>query len=777
MRTSIELDPVLSAPTPDVDERTIIEIAARDFGVDAQAVRDLGSERDRTFLLLAGAERPIGVLKVSNAAESAATLDMEALAVLHAARTDPGLPLALPRRTPGADGTGADTLRTSVELRGAAHHVRLYDLLPGRRRVDARELADPALVAWGETGARLGRALRGFSHPAAHRSMLWDIQHAARTRSMLDDIVDPSHRDLVARVLDRFDEVVAPAWPTLRMQIVHTDLTTDNALTDPDGLISGIVDFGDMCHTALITDIAGMLESLVNGRTGDDLFRVIRLFLDGYQRVTALEPMELDLVGEVVATRAAVTIAISSWRSAGGLEDPTFARRYNDAAAATIDTILTTGWRGVARRLGSGSSVDAEPDLRARRAAVLGPALEPLTYDMPIEMASASGVWMTGTDGRRYLDAYNNVPSVGHAHPRITEAISRQSRRLNTNLRYLHPDAVRLAERLVASCPSGLDTVLFVNSGSEANDLAWRLATTATGQTGGLCTADAYHGISAAIAPLSPETWPAARAPGHVETWPVFGLRGAAATDPAPFESAVARLGERGHRPAAAILDGVLTSDGYPTIEPDLVRAWVDRTHRAGGLWIADEVQGGHGRTGLAMWSFERFGIEPDIVTLGKPMGNGHPIGAVITRRSIVQAFADETVFFSTFGGNPVSMAAGLAVLDVIDDERIIERTRVVGAALVDSIRAEVDGHPAVIEIRGVGLAIGVEFADAESARSVREGMRARGVLVGTCGHDGQVLKVRPPLALTLKEVPLVASALGAAVTALGEAWVSRDPA
>jgi 4-aminobutyrate aminotransferase-like enzyme/Ser/Thr protein kinase RdoA (MazF antagonist) len=652
----------------------------------------------------------------------------------------------------------------------------MYDILPGRQRIDAIELSDTALGAWGETGARLGRALRGFGHPAAHRSMLWDIQHAARTRSMLADVRDARKRDLAGRALDRYDEVVAPVWPSFRSQVVHTDLTTDNALTDADGMISGIVDFGDMCHSALIADLGGMLDSLLNGRTDDELFRVARLVLDGYQRVTPLEPRELALLGEVVATRAAVTIAISSWRSARGLEDPAFAERYNEAVAMTIETLLTTGWDAVARRLGADGRAAGQSgaratsnraDLLARREAAFGPALEPLSYDDPIEMASASGVWMTDVDGRRYLDAYNNVPCVGHGHPRVTEAVSRQARRLNTNMRYLHADAVTLAERLIATCPPGLDTVFFVNSGSEANDLAWRLATAATGRTGGLCTADAYHGISDAIAPLSPETWPRAAPPDHVATGPVVARDGATALDGAPFDAAIASLESRGHRPAAAILDGVLTSDGYPTIQPELVRGWVDRTHAAGGLWIADEVQGGHGRTGSAMWSFERFAITPDIVTIGKPMGNGHPVGAVITRRSIAQAFADQTVFFSTFGGNPVSMAAAVAVLDVIDDERVLDRTQAAGAALRAAIAGEAHGHPAVIEVRGVGLAIGLELRDGPTARRVREGMREQGVLVGTCGHDGRVLKIRPPLAFTAREIPIFVSALAATLGAL----------
>lgn len=774
MSAPLAFDPVLAATPPDFDEAAVIDVAAKTFGVNAAAARDLGSERDQTFLLLDAADAPLAVMKLSNAAEDPATLDMEALAVLHARRVDPDLPLAVPWRTPGVSAApgGADddpaAFRVALSHGDGVHHVRMYDVLPGRQRSDPRDLADDALIGWGETTARLGRALRGFFHPSAQRTMLWDVQHAARTRMLVEAIRDPARRALVARVLDRFEAVVEPAWPSLRAQVVHGDLTTDNALTDETGRITGIVDFGDMSHSALVIDVASLLDSLLSDRQGDEFFRAARLILDGYQRVTPLEPVESRLLGELLAARAAVTIAISSWRSDRGLEDAAFAERYNDKAARTLGTLVETGWDEVARQLGANVPGAAREALVHRRDRVMGPALEPLSYEEPIHLASAAGVWMTDVDGRRYLDAYNNVPCVGHGHPRVTEAIARAARRLNTNLRYLHEDAVLLAERLVATMPpdSGLDTVFFVNSGSEANDLAWRLATLVTGSTGGLCTDYAYHGISAVIAPLSPESWHADERPAQVATW--------APGDDAGVATGVAELATRGIRPAAVILDGVLTSDGYPDLTPDRAARWRADAAAAGALWIADEVQGGHGRTGGAMWSFERLGIVPDIVTLGKPMGNGHPVGAVITRREIAAAFAEGTVFFSTFGGNPVSAAAGLAVLDVLRDERVLERTTIAGAALRDAIRAVATGHPVVRGVRGTGLAIGVELADGATAAAAKEGLRARGVLVGTSGARGDVLKVRPPLAFTTAEVPVFAAALEATLAALAADRGSR---
>jgi 4-aminobutyrate aminotransferase-like enzyme/Ser/Thr protein kinase RdoA (MazF antagonist) len=728
------VDSVLTGARPRLTTADAVEIGATLFGVDARGARDLGSERDRTFRL----EPDVGILKVSNSSEDPEVLDMEAAVALHVTAVDPGLRVAVPRPALAGD----------LRARWGEHWVRLYDLLPGSSRITAAELTDAALVAWGETTARLGQAMRGFTHPKAQRVMLWDVQHALRTRAMLDDIREARERAAVARVLDEFERRVTPVWPRLRAQVCHTDLTVDNTLTDDAGLITGIIDFGDMSHTALITDVASVLESVCGGREGDELFRAARLVLDGYQRRVVLEDVELEVVGVAWAARSAITIAISSWRAAQGLEEREFAERYNAISLRMLETMESVGWDGVAQALGAAGPRRPDPSLAARRAAAFGPVIDPLFYAEPIEVLKAEGVWITDTAGRTYLDAYNNVPCVGHAHPRVTAAIARQSRLINTHTRYLHPSAIELAERLAATCPPELDTVLLVNSGSEANDLAWRMATAVTGNRGGLCTAHAYHGITDAIAALSPEGWFGAPGPDHVETWEPHSA----------LEPAIERLRGRGYAPAATILDGVVTSDGIFDLEPAYVQELVRLTREAGGLWIADEVQSGHGRTGDALWSFERVGIVPDFVTLGKPMGNGHPVAAVITRSEIVAQLVGRTTLFSTFGGNPVSAAAALAVLDVIDDERVLDRVQRTGRALGAALR-DID-HPEITDVRGVGLVWGVELTTDARARAVRDRMRELGVLVGTTGPRGNVLKIRPPLALNETHVPQLADTL-----------------
>ena len=305
---------------------------------------------------------------------------------------------------------------------------------------------------------------------------------------------------------------------------------------------------------------------------------------------------------------------------------------------------------------------------------MFGPALSPLTYDRPLHLVRGEGVWLYEASGERFLDCYNNVPVVGHCHPRVTDAIARQSRTLNTNMRYLHGAAIELAERIVASMPagSGLDTVLFVNSGSEANDTAWRLATAWTGATGALATRFAYHGVTQAIVDVSPEEWAGGYRPTHVELFdPLDVFRAPMPAEDAADDLLLAceRLQERGLLAAAAFVDGGFTSDGILAPPAGYVRALAERAHAVGALYVADEVQVGHGRTGEHLWSFAAMDVAADIVTTGKPMGNGHPVAAVVTRREITERFAETTEWFSTFGGNPVACAAALAVLDVLDDE------------------------------------------------------------------------------------------------------------
>ncbi|MEP6476937.1 MAG: aminotransferase class III-fold pyridoxal phosphate-dependent enzyme [Actinomycetota bacterium] len=779
---------VLETDPPAFTTEEAAEVARTVFGL-AGDVKELGSERDQNFLIDDG-HGSRGVLKISNLGDPASILDMETEAALLVARMDPELPVATPRPVPGADGAiGAGAYRASVPSPGGSgtHLVRMFEHMPGRGSVDPTELGHDALWDFGVVVARLGRALRGFFHPAAGRVLLWDVRHTAELRPLVASIEDPRRRRIVKSVLDRFEVHVAPRWPGLRAQVIHGDVTLDNALVDRRGRVTGLVDFGDMSHTALLCDVSSALTSLLSGRKGEDVFRSSDAFVDGFQTVTPLEDGEHALIADLLAARLAATAAISAWRVAR-YPDNEYIRSWDTDTWLLLEMLDELGFDEAADRLGGGyrsGSASSVEDLTSRRR-VFGSALSTPTYDQPLHLVRGEGVWLFDAEGRRYLDAYNNVPVVGHCHPRITEAIVRQARSLNTNMRYLHEAAVELAERLVGTMPegSGLDTVMLVNSGSEANDLAWRLATVVTDHAGGIVTEHAYHGVTAAISDLSPEEWRSGVRPSHVETIPppdpFRGLHRREADwvqrSAAEVTGAFDRLASRDIAPAAVFVDGGFTSDGILTPPPSYLQEVLTRTHEAGAILVADEVQVGHGRTGEHLWSFHGAGITPDIVTLGKPMGNGHPVAAVITRSDIVDRFARTTEFFSTFGGNPVAAVAGLAVLDVIRDQGLVDHAAEIGGALRDALEGLATRHEAIGDVRGTGLLIGVDLVadrasrhpDPTLAARVVNRLRERGILVGTTGRWENVLKVRPPLVFGSEHVDLLVSGLDEALAEFG---------
>ena len=716
----METDSVLEAPPPRFSADEVATIAAALFGLEGIAT-DLGSERDQTFLIDDGGAG--GVLKISNLGENPAVLEFETEALLHIRRVEPELPVPEPRLSL------ADTYWPIWDGEDGPHFVRLFERLQG-------QAGEPDLFAYGVTHARLNLALRGFFHPAAGRRLLWDVANALDLREHLDAIPDASRRRLVENVLGRFEERVAPRWPLLRAQVCHGDFNLDNMLLDGEGRISGITDFGDIGFTAQAADFAIGLASLLRGRPAGDVFRAARIATDGYQSRIPLEPLELELLGDLVATRLAAIVTISAWRVERYPENADYIQAWDADTWELLEQFDALGYDEVAPELGAPRPPVPTPELARRRYAALGPALTDLTYDDPVHVVRAEGVWLYTADGRRLLDAYNNIPVVGHCHPRVTEAVVRQTRLVNTHARYLYEPLIELAERLVSLMPagSGLDTVMLVNSGSEANELAWRFAKAATGGEGAIVTEHGYHGVTSTIAELSPEEWPADYEP----TWVAriappregVSLR-------AEMQLALERLPVR-H--AATFLDTAFTSDGIFFPPAEEVAAVVEEAQAAGGLFVADEVQAGHGRTGR-MWCFENYGITPDVVTLGKPMGNGYPVAAVITRREIADELAKQTKVFSTFGGNPVAAAAALAVLDVIDDERLVGHTARVGKRLIRSLE-----QLGPRDVRGGGLLVGVELASADLAERVVSEVRDDGILIGRTGRQGNVLKIRPPL-------------------------------
>jgi 4-aminobutyrate aminotransferase-like enzyme len=427
-------------------------------------------------------------------------------------------------------------------------------------------------------------------------------------------------------------------------------------------------------------------------------------------------------------------------------------------------------------REGDISAEDAA--LIQRRQKLLGPAYR-LFYERPLHIVRGEGVWLYDPDGNAYLDVYNNVASVGHCHPKVVAALTQQASTLNTHTRYLHETIVDYAERLLAKFPTALQHVMFTCTGSEANDLALRIAKSYTKGTGVIVTTLAYHGLTVAISELSPslgdyvERGPNVKLVPAPDTYRIAGDVGTVFA--AGVKAAIAEMQAEGIKPCALLVDGIFSSDGVFPGKPGFLKEAVDAIRAAGGIYIADEVQPGFGRVGPDFWGFARHGLVPDIVTVGKPMGNGHPMAGAIMQPHVVEEFGRKSRYFNTFGGNPVSCAVGLAVLDVIEGEGLAENAGKVGAYMREGLEKLAARHSIIGDVRGVGLFLGVEFVNdrkskepaADETTRVVNDLRRRKILISATGPGANILKIRPPLVFTQEHADIFLDAMEKAVAAL----------
>jgi len=425
----------------------------------------------------------------------------------------------------------------------------------------------------------------------------------------------------------------------------------------------------------------------------------------------------------------------------------------------------------------------ATQSLLERRYRVLG-RRSPLFYDTPLHLTRGEGVWVYDADGKRYLDAYNNVPHVGHCHPRVVAALSRQAGTLNTHTRYLDENLVAYAERLVSLFDRELSMAVFCCTGSEANELALRIARDCSGGLGIIATDWAYHGNTAAVMQVSSLFTPASERGPYVRTVPVMDpYRDRAGRSDAELATAYADDVRRaiegfaadGIRFAGLLFCTAFSSEGLPTVPSGFMAKALAHVHAARGFFIADEVQAGFGRLGSHMWGHQKLGVVPDIVTLGKPMGNGHPLAGVVARPDLINAFTERNMYFNTFGGNPVSAAVGTAVLDVLDDERLLEHAVRVGDYTLERLAELKQRHPLIGDVRGAGMFFAVELvsdrgsktpASADTKRVVNL-MCERGVLLSRIGPHDNILKIRPPMPFSRQNADLLIDTLDGVLASL----------
>jgi 4-aminobutyrate aminotransferase-like enzyme/Ser/Thr protein kinase RdoA (MazF antagonist) len=748
---------VLTTPAPEFSPQHVKDIANQLYGLTG-TLSPLDSERDLNFRF----DTDTGdqyVIKIANTAEDPAVIDMQIKALEHIGVVDPGLPV--PEVLYSRNGGAIETIQAE---NGTTHVVRVLTYLLGNPPKD--DPADHALLRpLGTCLARLTSALQGFFHPAADHDLLWNLKHTPRLRDYLPHVAGSKHRALAAYFLDRFEQNVLPVIPKLRAQILHNDLVPDNIVVaeDDPGCITGIIDFGDMTHTLLVVDLATTIAATIF--IHPDPVGAAAEIITGYHETVPLKRAELLLLYDLIAARLTMLNVIASWRVTlhpynrayitGSLEkgwDTLESWRQQDPEEAT---------RKFFRVCGLWEMEDGKPPIKVqtetlqshlqRRKRLLGP-LDWLFYDRPLHLVRGEGVWVYDNDGNRYLDAYNNVPHVGHCHPHVVNAIARQSRRLNISTRYLHGLILELAEQITQRMPDPLSVCTFVCTGTEANELAWQMSKMVSGNRGALISKFSYHGNSNSTIQFSTEVTPEEKLPSHVVTFSPPISNTPFHKPDSDISCSIKSLNEQGHRPAMLLFDSVFTCDGiYPSPKGYLSTLFAE-TRSVGGLCVADEVQAGFGRLGHHFWGFQYDDVVPDIVTMGKPMGNGHPIAAVVTRPEIAEALAVNTGYFNTFGGNPVSCAAGLAVLEVLEKEGLQRNALDVGEYLFERLTALQSEYPVIGEVRGSGLHQGVEIVkpdgrpDPDLTDRIENQLRENGVLIGTAGHLYHVLKIRPPL-------------------------------
>lgn len=662
--------------------------------------------------------------------------------------------------------------------------ARIQNHLPGRQWRSVS--STPALLeAIGNLIADTHDALSAGTMPNRSRTHQWDIADAQQHRRRICRLADDRTCDSIEWIMHLHAAVVLPALAHCPRGMIHGDANDENILVDGES-VAGLVDFGDCIQGALVQDLGITLAYAMQeaGASLDTLSNIV----GGYNDRRPLREDEIALLFPIALSRLATSALIGARRMDTAPDHAT----WHSHSATTIDAIHrfvdvepAVAERMFLERCGLQPPPAADRDTMLRlRSRHIARNLS-LAHGTPLHMIRGRGQYLHAADGRPYLDLVNNVCHVGHCHPHVVEAIRRQSGRLNTNTRYLHDSILSYSRRLAATMPEPLSVCYFVNSGSEANELALRLARAATSANDALVIDGAYHGSTPNCVSMSPYKFNGKGGSGpsdwvHVldmpdtyrgtyrdeDAGPAYGL---------DVADVIGRACRDGRAIAAFFAESMLSCGGQIPLPEGYLAAAVEHVRNAGGLYIADEVQVGFGRMGDAFWGFQVHDVVPDIVVLGKPIGNGHPIGAVVTTPEIAAAFDNGMEFFSTFGGNPVSCECAMAVLDVIENEGLQERAKTLGSRMADGLRNLQDAHPAIGDVRGHGLFLGLDLVRDRSTREpapdiaqqLVRSTAASGILMSTDGPHGNVIKIKPPLVIDSSDIDMTLRCIDRTLTRL----------
>lgn len=766
----------LSFNTPTAAITEVAALLQSHYGLAGQ-LKNLPGYSDLNFLL--ETENARFIIKVANSSESLAMLDLQNKAMAQLLASGITVPDVLTNRF--------GNQLSPIELDGETRWLRVLSYLPGSCYGDlpATEKG-PAL--WQQLGALMGKvskAFVGFEHIAAYRQLDWDLATAYRLCQQNMPLLQPEPLALVQHFMRLYQQQVRPHLGQLRQSVIHNDANDFNLLLQQqhsNWQITALLDFGDMLYSHTVNELAVACAYAIFAQA--DVVPVIKTVTAAYHQQYPLTATELEVLPCLIAMRLCISLCNSAKAilaepgnsyiliSASGalkalqqLQQLDLfwlgqqLKQQNSGFNPGIHSAANSGQKSVAPERSSN-------EIQQLRQRYFSKTLS-LSYQQPLKIVRGYGAYLYDEKGLDYLDMVNNVCHVGHCHPDVVAAGQQQMALLNTNTRYLHDNLVNYAEQLLRTMPDELSVCFFVNSGSEANELAFRLARAATGGRDLIVVDEAYHGNTQACIDASPYKFDG---PGGAGATPYVHkvllpdpyrgvYQGYSAASGAAYaadvDRALAEIQAAGRQVSAFICESLQGVAGQIVMPDAYLQQVYQKVRRAGGLCIADEVQVGFGRVGSQMWGFQTQQVLPDIVTLGKPIGNGHPMAAVITTRAVADAFANGMEFFNTFGGNPVSCAIGSAVLQVLQQERLPQKALETGLYLQQQCRLLAQQHPIIGDVRGMGLFIGVELVTDRELKTpattqmsyLIEFFKQQRILLSSEGPGANILKIKPPLA------------------------------
>ena len=729
----------------------LVKILSTHYGLDSVEIEHLEGFEDKTHLVKASGKKFI-FKQYRYSEKTLALIEAENSSLEKLAQVKE---FCFPEVIPTLDSKSSVVLENSI--------YRLLTYLEGMLLGDAQQ-SFGMIYSLGSLLGSMDEHLRTDYEPILQaRESEWDLRHFELNQPYLDYIDDPSDRSLVQYFFLQFNEHVKPNATHLRRSIIHSDANDWNITTDGEK-VTGIFDFGDMTHSWLINELAVAIPYVAMNKD-KPLDAAVQL-IKGYNEQIALQEIELDILYYLVAARLCTSVCQSAYGKKNKPESD-YITISEKPAWELLKKWIEINPLKASRVFRESVGLKWEPsgnisELKNNRSTYLSKSLS-LSYEEPIAMNGAAFQYMYDHQGNTYLDAYNNIMLVGHCHPKVVNAGQRAMAQLNTNTRYLYDSINVYAEQLLSKFPEHLNKIIFVNSGSEASDLAIRMARQHTGKQKLLVLENGYHGNTASGIRASHYKFSQAGGLGKSENTIVTVM-------PKSFGSGLKDDGSSGDHFASICQDQVSNFNSEIAAfiaEPimgcggqvPLAKGYLQKVYKMvrdqGGVCISDEVQVGFGRVGSHFWGFEIHEVVPDIVVLGKPMGNGHPIGAVVTTESIANSFEQGPEFFSSFGGNPVSSAIGKAVLDVIEEESLQERAYLVGSHLKSLLIKLQQKYPILADVRGQGMFLGIELADrnhqplTEIAIRIKNELRNRHILVGTDGPYNNVIKIKPPLSFS----------------------------